>query len=281
MANKEQNDNNFSENCNLTYNDPFTLSEMEKVLDSTNLSSPRPDTIPYEMLHALPQSAKETPLELGNKIWIEGIYPKQWMNIIIIPVPEPGKDPKNTKNYRQISLSNCISKVFEKMVNYRLVWYLERNELLSSFQMGFRRYRSTIDGLIQLENAIRNISAIRNHFVEIFFDLEEAYDMTWKYGILKQLQEWGLKVNLPKFIESFLFQRSSKVRVENTLSDEHTLDNGIPQGSTLSVTLSAIAINSLFKNLNPAVGQIMYVDDITIFFSSDNMNLIEKPYIKQ
>ncbi|KAG5860673.1 hypothetical protein JTB14_028414 [Gonioctena quinquepunctata] len=162
------------------------------------------------------------------------------------------------------------------MVNYRLVWYLERNELLSSFQMGFRRHRSTIDGLIQLENAIQNSFAKRNHLVGISFDLEKAYDMTWKYGIIKQLQEWGLKGNLPKFIESFLFQRSFKVRVENTLSDEHVLDNGIPQGSTLSVTLFAFAINSLFKDLNPAVGQIMYVDDITIFFSSDNMDLIQR-----
>ncbi|KAG5871613.1 hypothetical protein JTB14_027368 [Gonioctena quinquepunctata] len=126
------------------------------------------------------------------------------------PFPKPGKDPKNTENYRLISLSRCISKVFEKMVNYRLVWYLERNELLSSFQMGFRRHRSTIDGLIQLENAIQNSFAKRNHLVGIFFDLEKAYDMTWKYGILKQLQEWGLKGNLPKFLESFLFQRSFK-----------------------------------------------------------------------
>ncbi|KAG5869594.1 hypothetical protein JTB14_014723 [Gonioctena quinquepunctata] len=208
---------------------------MEKALDSTNHSSPGPDSIPYEMLHALPQSAKETLLELYNNIWIEGIYPEQWRNITIVPIPKPGKDPKNTENYRPISLSSCISKVFEKM-----------------------------------------LCETCNHLVGIFFDLEKAYDMTWKYGILKQLQEWGLKGNLPKFIESFLFQRSFKVRVGNTLSDEHVLDNGIPQGSTLSVTLFAIAINSLFKDLNPAVGRIMYVDDITIFFSSDNMDLIQR-----
>ncbi|KAG5859130.1 hypothetical protein JTB14_035193 [Gonioctena quinquepunctata] len=171
-----------------------------------------------------------------------GYLPEQWRNITIVPIPKPGKDPKNTENYRPISLSSCISKVFEKMVNYRLVWYLERNELLSSFQMGFRRHRSTIDGLIQLENAIQNSFAKRNHLVGIFFDLEKAYDMTWKYGILKQLQEWGLKGNLPKFIESFY-------------SNDHS---------------------NLFKDLNPAVGRIMYVDDITIFFSSDNMDLIQR-----
>jgi hypothetical protein len=39
--------------------------------------------------------------------------------------------------------------------------------------------------------------------VSIFFDLEKAYDTTWKYGILKDLFDMGLKGKLPNFISNF------------------------------------------------------------------------------
>jgi hypothetical protein len=43
--------------------------------------------------------------------------------------------------------------------------------------------------------------------VLIFFDLEKAYDTTWKYGILKDLFDMGLKGKVPTFISNFLSDR--------------------------------------------------------------------------
>ncbi|GFX06988.1 putative RNA-directed DNA polymerase from transposon X-element [Trichonephila clavipes] len=76
------------------------------------------------------------------------------------------------------------------------------------FQSGFRKGRSTLDNIIQLESKIKNAFVRRNHLVSIFFDIEKAYDRTWRYGILRTLFNFGLRVNLPNFIQKFLNLRT-------------------------------------------------------------------------
>ena len=81
----------------------------------------------------------------------------------------------------------------------------------------------------------------------ILFDLGKAYDTTWKYCILKDLFDMGLKGNLPTFIWNFLSDREFNVRVNSTYSDIQEQEMGVPQGSNLSFTLFSIKINSLAK----------------------------------
>ena len=82
------------------------------------------------------------------------------------------------------------------MINKRLVWYLESNNLITKFQSGFRAERSTNDNLVRLETFIRDAFIKREHVVAVFFDLEKAYDTTWRYGILKDLHNFGMKGRL-------------------------------------------------------------------------------------
>jgi len=81
----------------------------------------------------------------------------------------------------------------------------------------------------------------------IFCDLEKAYDKTWKYGILKDLFNAGLRGNMPKLIWTFLTGRNFTLRVGNTLSDWYHQQEGVPQGSILSVTLFSMKINSIVE----------------------------------
>ena len=85
------------------------------------------------------------------------------------------------------------------MINARLVWYLEINNLISPVQSGFRSERSTNDNLVRLETFIRDAFVKNEHVVAVFFDLEKAYDTTWKYGILRDLHELGVKGRLAIF----------------------------------------------------------------------------------
>ena len=110
-------------------------------------------------------------------------------------------------------------KTLERMINKRLVWYLESNNLITKLQSGFRAERSTNDNLVRLETFIRDAFIKREHVVAVFFDLEKAYDTTWRYGILKDLHNFGMKGRLPNFIKSFLEDRTIQVRVGSTLSD--------------------------------------------------------------
>jgi len=99
------------------------------------------------------------------------------------------------------------------MVNDRLVWYLESNKLLTSVQCGFRKCRSSTDHLVRLETFVREAFVQRQHCVAVFFDLEKAYDTTWKYGVMKDLHDAGLRGRLPLFIEGFLSDRQFQVRL--------------------------------------------------------------------
>ena len=84
------------------------------------------------------------------------------------------------------------------MVNERLVWYLEKNGLLAEQQQWcYRSNRSTVDHLVRLETFIRDAFIHNQHLVAVFFDLQKAYDTTWKYGILNDLHSMGLRGNLP------------------------------------------------------------------------------------
>ena len=64
--------------------------------------------------------------------------------------------------------------------------------VITEFQSGFRRCRSTVDNLVTLETSIRNASVGRKHSVSIFFYLKKDYDTTWRHGILLDLYKTGL-----------------------------------------------------------------------------------------
>ena len=88
-----------------------------------------PDQILYQILKHLPNNSKECFLQSFNKIWEGGNFPLSWSQAIIIPIPEPGKDNTEPNNYRPIALTSFICKTMERMINKRLVWFLETKNM--------------------------------------------------------------------------------------------------------------------------------------------------------
>jgi Reverse transcriptase (RNA-dependent DNA polymerase) len=115
--------------------------------------------------------------------------------------------------------------------------YLESNNLLTELQSGSRRGRITAYQLVHLESFIREAFVRRKHATTVFFDMEKAYDTTWKYGIHQDLQNAGLRGRILTFVSTFLSNREFNVRVGPYLSDTYKLEMGVPQGSILSVTM--------------------------------------------
>ena len=132
------------------YNKPFTAQELDSALGHANDSAPGPDEVIYSMLKNLGRNGKELLLKLMNRIYKEGKLPKQWKEAYIIPILKEGKESSSPGSYRPIALTSCISKVLERMVNRRLVWFLETKGFLPRHQCGFRKGRSTIDSLASL-----------------------------------------------------------------------------------------------------------------------------------
>ncbi|MBJ5664504.1 hypothetical protein JGG94_23370 [Salmonella enterica subsp. enterica serovar Infantis] len=132
-------------------------------------------------------------------------------------------------------------------------------------QCGFWRHCSSIDHLLRLETSIREAFVRRQHLVSVFFDLEKAYDRAWRYGILRDLHGCDLRGNLPLFIAGFLQNRRFRVRVASTLSSHFSQEEGVPQGSVLSVTLFILRINDIFLQLPLTVRATGFVVDLQIF----------------
>ncbi|GBM42510.1 putative RNA-directed DNA polymerase from transposon X-element [Araneus ventricosus] len=189
----------FHSQANQPYNCDLTFLELQSCLSKVHDSSPGPDNISYAMIKHLSTESQENLLYLYNRIWKEHYFPTFWQQATIIPLLKPGKDPTNPSNYRLIALTCCLCKLLEKMINCRLVYYLKTNNFIHPSQIGFRRGRNTVDNLLALETGIRLAFLERKHFVALFFDIEKAYDKTWRYEILKDMYDIGLRGNLPIF----------------------------------------------------------------------------------
>jgi potassium voltage-gated channel Eag-related subfamily H protein 8 len=167
-------------NFTLNYNKPFSIDELKCSLSKTHDTAVGPDEIHYQMLKHLPENSLKCLLSIFNKIWKSGNFPKSWKKATIIPILKPGKDHSDPSNYRPIALTSCICKTMERMINDRLVWFLESQNLLQIFSAASGA-RSTLDHLVKLESFIRDDFINKEHAVSIFFDLEKAYDTTWRY----------------------------------------------------------------------------------------------------
>ena len=145
----------------------------------------------------------------------------------------------------------------------------------SPLQFGFRRGLSSVDALFRLETNIREGFVNREHTICVFFDLEKAYDTTWRYGILQDLHVLGLRGNLPLFVQNFLSSRSFQVRLGSMYSTPFIQQNGVPQGSVLSCTLFLVKIDAILNQLPPSVLGGLNVDDLHISCSSPRLSFIE------
>ncbi|KAJ3666828.1 hypothetical protein Zmor_002258 [Zophobas morio] len=255
-------------------NNIFSLEELENALQACPNSAAGPDDIPFIFLQNLPCTGKVILLNLYNDIWTGHSFPELWSEAIIIPILKPNKPKFDVNSYRPISLTCTMCKLMEKMINRRLVWYLEKEHLLNIHQSGFRKLRSTADNIINLESEIREAFANRHKVLAVFFDIEKAYDMTWRHKILDQLLRWELTGNIYFFVFNFLHNRTFSVRVNNTLSRKKNLQNGIPQGSVLSVTLFLIAINDILKDVNHPVKGGLFADDLILYIKGKELQSI-------
>ena len=186
-----------------SYNSKFSLTELTDALSNAHDSSPGPNDIHYQLLKHIPSSSLSILLEIYNSIWAIGNIPKSWKEATVIYFPKPDKDHTDPSNYRPIALTSCVCKTMERMINDRLTWFFESNNIITNFQSGFRHQHSTNDHLVRIETFIREAFIKKEHLVSVFFDLEKAYDTTWKYGIMKDVHDIGLKGRLTLFIQNF------------------------------------------------------------------------------
>ncbi|MEW8548241.1 MAG: reverse transcriptase domain-containing protein [Candidatus Thiodiazotropha sp.] len=250
------------------YNTLFTIRELTTALNRKKSTAPGADTVHYDMLKQLPDRAKFNLLGLINESWTRGELPTQWKESTIIPLLKPGKDSHSPKSYRPISLTSAICKVMETMVANRLTSFLENKGLLSDNQSGFRRNRSTIDQILRLESAIRIARLRKRKLMAVFLDLEKAFDLMWRKGVLKNLVKFQIEGRLLAWIQEFLTGRKIRVRIGTEHSEYVDCENGSPQGSVLSPILFNVIINTLSDQLRETSVDLSQFADDSLFWKT-------------
>lgn len=220
------------------------------------------------MIKRLPYYIKKKLLSAYNHIWNTEIFPTSWRESYLIPIPKPGKATNDPKNLRPIYLSSCMMKLFERMINRRLMNELENKNILGANQSAFRKGRQTLDPLTEIEDIYTKAIDEHKHVELIFLDLEKAYDKTWRHLILKNLAKAGIGGRMAIFCEGFLKERNFKVLYQGHFSSSKNQQNGVPQGSVLAVTFFLLAINSIHEWLPKDITIKLYADDITIAITS-------------
>ena len=143
-------------NTNDNYNQPITQEELIEAIKDLGDTAPGPDTIHNMMIKNLPPITLQHLLKVFNWFWEAGTLPQQWKQALIVPIPKPVKESLTPGSYSPISLTNTLSKIYEKIINRRLTWWLEDHGKLTNRQFAFRKDRTTLDPLTILTTDILN-----------------------------------------------------------------------------------------------------------------------------
>jgi hypothetical protein len=108
----------------------------------------------------------------------------------------------------------------------------------------------------------------------VSLDIAKAYDIVWIHRVLSTLQKWNFKGKILKFINNFVTHRTFQVDFQHTLSSTIKVENGLPQESSLSLTLFLIAINDISKYIQSPVKTILYADNCSLYLSGSNIKTI-------
>ena len=122
---------------------------------------------------------------------LSGVVPNDFKRARVIPVYKSSAHD-NFDNYQPISVLPAISKILEKCVHSQLIEHLEKNNLLSQNQFGFRKYRSTELAAVWFTDQIRRSMDAGMLAGAIYADMSKAFDTVRQAGIMNKLPDYGI-----------------------------------------------------------------------------------------
>lgn len=209
-----------------------------------NGKSPGLDQITNQMIKAGSDQLNTILLRLFNKVFSLSIYPNTWSVGFITNIFKKGSF-HCPQNYRGITITSSVGKLFNSILNFRLQKYLLKNELISPCQIGFEKGSSTADHIFTLKTAIDKYTANSGKLYACFVDYKQAFDSVWNTALFAKLSSININNYFLRIIQSMYAKTQLCIKTRNKLTPLFPSDIGVKQGDNLSPTLFNVYVNDI------------------------------------
>ena len=160
-----------------------------------------------------------------------GVFPREWSKGCVTVIPKSGNlsDPSN---WRPITQTSIFAKIFEKLMHRRVSAYFDELDMLSNYQYGFRRGRSTQQAVFDLTKFVYSSWNNKKITAAACLDVCKAFDCINHEVLLYKFAKIVFSELTIAWFRSYL-TRSQTVKYGDQLSDEMLTQTGIGQGTIL------------------------------------------------
>ena len=141
-----------------------------------------------------------------------------WQVSSVVPIFKNVRERSTAKNHRPVSLLSMVSKVFEKLVNNRIVDHVEKCDLFSDFQCSFRSSWLTAGFLTVVSDRIAR--AFNRSGATRALDISKAFDRDCHAGLLHKRKCYRISGQMFDLISSFLSNGRLQVVLDGNCSQE-------------------------------------------------------------
>ena len=205
-----------------------------------------------------------------------GVFLDRLKYAIIQPLHK-NDDRCDVPKHRPVSLLTSFSKIFETLIQRRILKHLTKYNILSNEQYGFRLGFRTDNTTYKLTTEILNAMNHKLLAGGIFCDLEKAFDCVNHDILLSKMKFYGISDKDLTLYQSYLNNRYCRTAIYNVSENSNKVSNwakvrhGVPQGSVLGPLFFLLYINDLSKIINKTLAPIIFADDTSILFTNSNL----------
>ena len=208
----------------------------------------KPDKVAYPVLKHLPRSGMDFLLYIFNLSWSLHSFPSICKTSSIIPIYKMGKPLDSPASFRPISVTSCVSKLFERIILSHLLFFLESNSILSPCQASFCPGRFTLDQSLYLSQSMSdrfNKPRQGSQTILSAIDFLKAFDSVWHPALFHKLILAGLSpcllvgLNLSFLIGALVWS------IKITKVVPFRVRRGVLQGCILGPVLFSLFISDL------------------------------------